>query len=272
MAVTLQQADLDFGSVGKIIRALMNPVASDPSSPVNGELWYNSTGGVFKVRRNGTTDTVAMMSDVTAGGVSASLWDAQSVVIAVTDNTPVAESLAASTVLGRRASGNITQITYANLAADLVTAGINPLLLNGQAGAYYLNRTNHTGSQAASTISDFATAADARITAWVGAAPGSLDTLTELAAALGGDANFAATVTTALGLRTKKFVGNYGNGTLTDLVVNHALATTDVITQVRAVTGNAVQNCQIVNTDANNVTVSFNTAPTTNSVRVTVIG
>src|SRR5690606_16789807 len=36
---------------------------------------------------------------------------------------------------------------------------------NGQNAAYYLNRTNHTGTQTASTISDFSTAADARIAA-----------------------------------------------------------------------------------------------------------
>jgi len=39
---------------------------------------------------------------------------------------------------------------------------------------------------------------DTRIQAVVGAAPAALDTLTELAAALGQDANYAATITTAL--------------------------------------------------------------------------
>ena len=39
---------------------------------------------------------------------------------------------------------------------------------------------------------------DAYLSAWLGAAPGALNTLDELAAALGDDANFAATVTTAL--------------------------------------------------------------------------
>jgi hypothetical protein len=41
----------------------------------------------------------------------------------------------------------------------------------------------------------------ARIAALIAAAPGALDTLDELAAALGDDANFAATVTTALALK-----------------------------------------------------------------------
>lgn len=60
------------------------------------------------------------------------------------------------------------------------------------------DRANHTGTQPASTISDFDAAADARIANWVGAAPEALDTLEELAAALGDDANFSSTVTAAL--------------------------------------------------------------------------
>lgn len=47
-------------------------------------------------------------------------------------------------------------------------------------------------------ITDFNTAVDARIQNVVAGAPGALDTLDELAAALGDDANFAATITTAL--------------------------------------------------------------------------
>lgn len=61
------------------------------------------------------------------------------------------------------------------------------------------NRAAHTGTQLASTISDFQAAVDARVQTVVGAAPGALDTLAELASALGNDANYAATTTTALG-------------------------------------------------------------------------
>lgn len=61
------------------------------------------------------------------------------------------------------------------------------------------NRANHTGSQLASTISDFSSAVDARIANVVGNAPSALDTLVELSAALGDDPNYAATITAALG-------------------------------------------------------------------------
>lgn len=69
--------------------------------------------------------------------------------------------------------------------------------------AYLLARANHTGTQTSTTISDFAAAVDARISTVVGGAPAALDTLNELAAAIGNDANFASTVTTGLSNRLR---------------------------------------------------------------------
>lgn len=53
----------------------------------------------------------------------------------------------------------------------------------------------------AAQISDLAATINAAISALVAGAPGALDTLNELATAINDDASFAATVTTALGLR-----------------------------------------------------------------------
>jgi hypothetical protein len=69
--------------------------------------------------------------------------------------------------------------------------------------AFLLSRTNHTGTQVAATISDFTAAVDARVQTVVGAAPAALDTLVELASAIGNDANFASTVTTGLSNRLR---------------------------------------------------------------------
>lgn len=66
------------------------------------------------------------------------------------------------------------------------------------AQAFAIQRGNHTGTQVAATISNFSAAVDARITAWVGAAPGTLDTLAEIDAAINNDPNFATTLTTAI--------------------------------------------------------------------------
>ena len=51
---------------------------------------------------------------------------------------------------------------------------------------------------------------DTRIQAIVGAAPAALDTLSELAAALGQDANYAATITTALAAKAAADLSNVG--------------------------------------------------------------
>ena len=51
----------------------------------------------------------------TGTGVDATVWDAQSVVVAVTDNTPIAQVLAEDQVLGRLTGGNIGALTAANL-------------------------------------------------------------------------------------------------------------------------------------------------------------
>jgi hypothetical protein len=245
-AIRKADADLDFSGVGKIIRALLNPVATDPGTPTIGEVWFNTADGRLKVRNSSGTQLLATLDDVTAGSITGGLWDAQSVVTAVTDNSPSAQVLAASTVLGRRSTGDITAVTFANLLNDLMAIGA------------------------------FNTAVDARVTAGittlVGTAPSALDTLGELSDALGDDPNFAATVTTALGLRTKKFSGNYGNASLTTFTVNHALATTDVIVQARVNATGEVCDCAVDVVDANNVDVSVNTVYGAAALRVVVIG
>lgn len=276
MATRKVDTDLDFGGISKIVRALMNPVASDPGTPVVGEVWYNTTDNRLKVEAAAGTRPLAFLDDVTAGSITGALWDAQSVVTAVADNTPQATILAASTVLGRRSTGDIGAVSFANLLADLEALGINADQLNGQSDTFYLNRANHTGTQAASTISDFSTAAqaliDASVNALVDSAPGTLDTLNELAAALGDDPNFATTVTNSLNAKPDKFAANIGNGALQTFTVNHALATTDVLVNVRQNSDGAVVDCQVVVTDANNVQITTNSTPATNAYRVVVIG
>lgn len=120
---------------------------------------------------------------------------------------------------------------WAGSAAKTKLDGIAVGATANATDAYLLSRANHTGTQLAATISDFTTAVvaaappttdasllvqgtlpDARLSAniartsdvtaavasVVDAAPASLDTLKELAAALGNDASFSATVTNTL--------------------------------------------------------------------------
>lgn len=261
MALIRHDADLDLTG-SKLIRAQHNPVAADPGAPVDGEIWYRTDLDQYRGRRNGVVDSIAFAADVSAGGVSASLWDAQSVVIAITDNNPLALNLAASTVLARRSTGDITAVTYANLKTDLA--------LNNVPNVDATARASHTGTQTAATISDFAAAADARIALVIDAAPAALDTLNELAAALGDDANFAATTATALATKSKGFAANVGNGTTTQ-TVTHGLGTTDITVEVFVISTGATERCEVTRTDANNVKLDWNSSPGSNTRRLVVV-
>lgn len=163
--------NLDFSQL-QILNAVIQNLAAAPSSPVMGQIYYNTTSNVVQY------------------------WDGG---------------------------------TWVSL-----TAPSNALTLGGNSGAYYLDRTNHTGTQTASTISNLAATVkayrldefaaptsalslgtqrlvsvadptsnqdaatkiyvDTQIANLINSAPGALNTLNELAAALGNDPNFATTI------------------------------------------------------------------------------
>lgn len=144
-------------------------------------------------------------------------------------------------------------------------------------------RANHTGTQASTTISDFTTAVDARIATVIDAAPTALDTLNELAAALGDDPNFSATVTTsldALDTRIDSLEASTGAGGYTQLVgdavastftVTHNLGTTSVIVQIFAVSNGQTVFPVVTRPSTNTVALDFGTTvPASNAMRVLV--
>lgn len=82
----------------------------------------------------------------------------------------------------------------------------------------------------------------------------------------------AAAALTALG-GTRKVTTDIGNGSLTAIVVNHAMNTRDVQVEVyRNSTPWDSVMVDIERTDVNNVTIRFATAPAANAFRVVVVG
>lgn len=82
------------------------------------------------------------------------------------------------------------------------------------AGGATINDASSSSATQTWSINKISTEIAAAITAISNGAPTALDTLDELAAALGDDANFAATVTTALGNRVRTDTAAQGlNGT-----------------------------------------------------------
>ena len=141
------------------------------------------------------------------------------------------------------------------------------------ADATLLARANHTGTQASATISDFNAAVDARIAVLTAGAPAAMDTLDELAAALGDDPAFATTMTNLINARAKTFSQDVGDGSATVIVVTHNLNTRDVQVALRA-TGAPYNEVLVENeaTTLNTLTLRFGTAPTLAQYRVTIQG
>lgn len=86
-------------------------------------------------------------------------------------------------------------------------SGLDADLLDGQQGSYYYAASNPNGYQTAAQVS-------AAISSLVDSAPTTLDTLNELAAALGDDPNFATTVTNSIATKL-----SLTGGTLTGQVI-----------------------------------------------------
>lgn len=143
--------------------------------------------------------------------------------------------------------------------------------------------TSHTHST--TDVTGLQTYVDGRVQLVVDAAPSALNTLKEIADAIGDDPNYAATITgliTALDGRvdileanagTGVYRANVGDGTSKVITVTHSLGTQDVDVIVRRVSDR--QRVYPVDTapTTNTVVLDFGsgTAPTTGQYRVSVV-
>jgi hypothetical protein len=171
----------------------IGPVATDPATPINGQVWYNSTTGKFRARQNGTSvDVISAASAANWGGITgtlASQTDLQSALSAKLDNAQASvfglsllddpDAATARATLGLGSAATFASSTFATVAHTHVFANVTDVTMtaanlnsldDGVNTALHFHdsdraRANHTGTQTAATISDFATSADARIAA-----------------------------------------------------------------------------------------------------------
>lgn len=139
------------------------------------------------------TDTVA----TGAGFVAKSLYDANTVLYATTDDTPAALTVGASTVVGRRGSGGIVAISYANLLSDLGAAPVSSPTFTGNPVAPTQTAGNNSTRLATTAYAD-ALVADAITDGVLGIAPSQNAVFDALALkAPLANPTFTGTVTTA---------------------------------------------------------------------------
>ncbi len=171
----------------------IEPAAAEPTTPVNGQVWYNSTTGKFRARQNGASvDVITAGSTAAWGSITGALsaqTDLQSALNAKLDvaqasifglsllDDPDAATARATLGLGSAATlasttfansshghtlANVTDVTMTAANLNTLDDGVNTTLHFHDSDRA---RANHTGTQTAATISDFAVSADARIAA-----------------------------------------------------------------------------------------------------------
>jgi hypothetical protein len=132
--------------------------ASDPAGPADGTLWLNTTTGEVKVRSGGVTQVVGGgggVSDGDKGDITVSGTGATWTIDAGAVSLSKLADLAAGTILGRvtAGTGSPEALTAAQVrtilnVADGATANATDAALR--------DRSTHTGTQAASTITGLA--------------------------------------------------------------------------------------------------------------------
>jgi hypothetical protein len=172
----------------------------------------------------------------------------------------------AATKLSAQGQANAAQAAAIAAAATDATSKANA----AQAAAATDATSKANAAQAAA-----ATYTDGKITALVNGAPAVLDTLNELAVALGNDANFSATITTLIGTKASIATGSVtGPGTSTadgyEYTVTHSLGKANVLVQVYD--GNDVVEVFVRKVNNNSLKIITGAALGSTSLSVVVVG
>lgn len=242
---------------------LIIPVlAADPSGGalVEGLVWFNSTDNVLRYY-----DGTAV---ITPGSGSLSAEDVRDIIgsaLVAGNNIDITVNDALDTITIDVEALSSADISDFDSASDSrISAVVTAAFINALTG---VDADTLGGSTKAQVISE-------AIAGVVDSAPATLDTLNELAAALGDDANFATTVTNALAAKARTYVETLDGGALTE-VVTHNLNTRDLHAQVYVASGNyETEEYIIQRTSVNTVTVvsEGNNIPTGRRIVLVAVG
>jgi hypothetical protein len=218
-AIVARDASGNF-SAGTVTATLSGNVTGNVTGNLTGNVTGNVTGSSGSTTGNAATATalatgrtIALTGDVTGTSGSFDGTGNASITAAIAANSIVDADINASaaidwTKLGISATVSATEIGYVDGVTSAIQTQIDAKLATATAASTYapIASPTLTGVPLAPTAAantnttQIATTAyvQTELTDLIGGAPGALDTLNELAAALADDASYSTTITTAL--------------------------------------------------------------------------
>lgn len=274
----------------EIQNAVIQLLGTDPASPVNGQMWINTTSWVFKIRLNGVTISMGRIDQISSPTATlnmnnqkiGSLADG----VAATDAATVGQLTALKSGLDWKDSVRVATTANGTLASayqngstiDGVTlaTGDRILLKNQTTGSENgIYTVNASGAPTRATDADASNEVSAGMVVPIEEGTSNADTMWVLTT------NNPITLgTTALsfskvpigGGSTVKFAATGPASGSTTWAVNHGLGTSDLVYMLRDASTNAEVVADAVATDNNTLTFTFGATQSSNSLKVTVIG
>lgn len=283
-------------SKNELQNAVIQNLASAPSSPSKGQVYFDTTLNKFGVWNNTAWVYVGagVASDITntpAGNIaSTNVQDAlneldtekERLSNKATDFSTLNHTLYPTTQAVKTLVDAVLGANDAMVYKGVIDASGNPNYPAGDAGHTYkisvagkIGGASGVNVQVGDTIVCSVDGSLAGNQATVGANWFVLQTNLEFASSAEAEAksdNTKSITPASLTNFPVKKIATIGNGSSTSLAVTHNLNTLDVICSVRQASDDAEVECDVVRTSVNVVTFTFAVAPASNAIKVVIIG
>lgn len=193
--------------------AVLQPLSSAPSTPSEGQMYYNTTDDTAYIYTGGSWLNLGVQGGGSGStNLSATLSSTQTVINSDTGSDatiPAVDGTNAGVMTptmktkldGIETGADVTDATNVDAAGAVMNTDTSTASMS-----FVVDEDNMASNSATKVPTQQSTKAyvDTTVAALVDSSPSTLDTLNELAAALGDDPNFSTTITTSIGTKAAK--------------------------------------------------------------------